>query len=317
MKTKIFLLLILIAPYYTKAQHNYVPMAIEGAQWVYYNSDDDDIPPFDDYYFGYKIEGDTIINNLEYKKVYYRRFEPVENDGGPAYPPVYISQEYLYGAIRDDIPNKKVYGIQFCDPPNEFPPNNCPCDEEFLLYGFDMNIGDIFNEFCIVEGSDISLVNISLLSIFNENRLLYSMTNDWGFFLEGIGNYSPYDGLNWYGLFNSMGLPFGCPCTSFILYCIGTDEECLDGFLNLNVETNQIIHFNIFPNPVKDCFYIEGVNNLRIENIKIYDILGHLIYKKIYKSNPINISHLNDGIFFIRIETNQGVLTKEIIKTSM
>jgi len=46
------------------------------------------------------------------------------------------------------MPNRKVYGIQFCGISDNYT-NLCNCDEEILLYNFDMNLNDPYPDNCI------------------------------------------------------------------------------------------------------------------------------------------------------------------------
>lgn len=319
MKTKILLSFIFYFSLlkYSHAQHDYVPMAVEGAQWVYYQDDDDNFPPFDDYFYGFRIEGDTLINGTAYKKVYYRHFEPVENEGGPAYAPVYLSGEYLFGAIRDDIPNKKVYGIVF---ENDYWEGCNIFDEEFLMYDFDKQLGDDFNEICLVEG-DAPLDQIIIENIFGADRLLYKITppgSEWAYQLEGVGNYSPGgSGLFIFNLFSPMYIPLGCPCTGLVIYCVGSDQTCLNGFLIGIDEENLKSKIEIFPNPVSDQLLIKKDISIHLNKIELYNPLGERLITQ-NEVNALDMSQLNSGIYTLVLNTNKGIFYKKIIKkTSM
>ena len=71
----------------------------------------------------------------------------------------------------------------------------------------------------------------------------------------------------------------------------------------------------IFPNPTQGQLTIES-GELNISTIEILDILGKNI-GRIYpneKNKIINISHLPPGIYFARIQINEGVIMQKIIK---
>lgn len=319
MKTKLLLLFLLVSTFVTNAQnktHDYVPMAIEDAQWVYYNSDDDNMPPWIDYYFGYKIKGDIEINGVWYKKVYYRDYIPINNSGGQATPPCYIGDEYLYGAIRDDIPNKRVYGVQFCE---NYTNNDCTCNEEFLMYDFNMNIGDYLTDFCLVLDNEYTFINdINDIFFYEKMRDVLSLSHEIGGetidIIEGIGSYYP-NPSSLFGLFNTSGHMFGCPCTSLELYCIGKDEDCLDGFLSLNTNEYKLQNtINLHPNPVKDVLFIDTNNRLSIQSIRFYDILGNLVLDEKSNFQNINITSLTNGLYILKVKSNKGNLTLKIIK---
>jgi hypothetical protein len=75
-------------------------------------------------------------------------------------------------------------------------------------------------------------------------------------------------------------------------------------------------HISLFPNPTLGELRITNYE-LQITNIDIYDIFGkkvasHSVYPSLQIS--IDISHLNSGIYFIKIFTERGVVNKKVIK---
>lgn len=69
-----------------------------------------------------------------------------------------------------------------------------------------------------------------------------------------------------------------------------------------------------YPNPVKDILNIKINNDTTINSIQVYDIPGRLVLEKNSNFTQIDISSMARGLFFVRIETEIGVLTKKIIK---
>jgi PKD repeat protein len=80
----------------------------------------------------------------------------------------------------------------------------------------------------------------------------------------------------------------------------------------------------VYPNPTDGQLIIEN-GQLTIENIEILDMIGHPVGanlrvcpNEIGKSDigksDINISHLPTGVYFIRITTEEGTITRKIIK---
>ncbi|MEI6433850.1 MAG: T9SS type A sorting domain-containing protein [Bacteroidota bacterium] len=66
----------------------------------------------------------------------------------------------------------------------------------------------------------------------------------------------------------------------------------------------------IYPNPVKDQLNI--VTNGTIRNISITDFSGKTIFKGI--SQCVDISALNKGVYFVKVETAQGISNTKFIK---
>jgi len=76
---------------------------------------------------------------------------------------------------------------------------------------------------------------------------------------------------------------------------------------NINEEISENL-FNIYPNPTKDAFSIQG----EYLSFKLYDSLGKLTLSST-KKEKINISFLNNGIYSLKIQTKDFVITKKLI----
>ena len=92
---------------------------------------------------------------------------------------------------------------------------------------------------------------------------------------------------------------------------VGSIQECED----LNVSNNQLnLEINIYPNPVKNILQVENNANIVINNIEIFTLLGKQVKKETTNFSQLNLSNINQGIYFIKINTDKGMLTKKIIK---
>jgi len=72
---------------------------------------------------------------------------------------------------------------------------------------------------------------------------------------------------------------------------------------------------HVYPNPASDKIYIERTNNDVME-IKLFDIVGKQVPNEIQSKDQItevDLSVLSDGVYFVKINTGQGTLTKKII----
>jgi len=72
--------------------------------------------------------------------------------------------------------------------------------------------------------------------------------------------------------------------------------------------------FNIFPNPTTGTFTIQGDGLQRLE---IYDVQGRILFEQNAegrKQNVINVSHLQAGIYFVKIYSENNVaVTKQLV----
>ena len=93
-----------------------------------------------------------------------------------------------------------------------------------------------------------------------------------------------------------------------------TKEICVTATGDMVEELNS--RLEIYPNPVNDKLYIE--TEAEINDVVIYDVYGRAQNLRISKSQnlkiSINVSGLNAGIYFVKINTNEGNIVKRIIK---
>jgi hypothetical protein len=72
-------------------------------------------------------------------------------------------------------------------------------------------------------------------------------------------------------------------------------------------------NFNVFPNPTHDFLNIENKKNIEVGSIIITNTTGKKIKQFDSNVNKLNVSDLTSGIYFLRINSEKGVLTKKII----
>ncbi len=92
------------------------------------------------------------------------------------------------------------------------------------------------------------------------------------------------------------------------------NDQAIFGDVLLSVDDINKSTFYIYPNPVKDILTIGNTSSHEITSIKLYDVLGRLVLVENNIINQLDVSNLNSGLLFVRIETDKGVLTKKIIK---
>ena len=129
MKKKIFLLLLIIVHISginaqdRGEEQNYVPFPTDNAVWSVNDAK-------------YGVFGDTVIDDIQYAKVYRQTsYSPFEFD---------INEAEYFCAIRNDIENRRVYGIYRDSLPvryNSYTKIENPT-KELLLYDFGVKLGD-------------------------------------------------------------------------------------------------------------------------------------------------------------------------------
>ncbi|MBI4646378.1 MAG: T9SS type A sorting domain-containing protein [Bacteroidia bacterium] len=259
----------------------------------------------------YFLNGDTIINGKEYKKIYVSGFIKNNTVPDPYFCPPYLVDTvsfFTHRFIREDTLEKKVYYFD-----EEIYSNYSACivDGEVLLYDFNYEQGDTLKiitasydcEFhCIVDTVKYELIN-------GINRKVFYFYGDGGYnkMIEGIGG--SYEGG---GLFQIILMGIGW---SYNLVCVRKDEtvylgeDCADYITNFQYNNFRFDEPVIYPNPTNQYFFIDNVLN---DEIRVYNIIGNIVLTiNVLKNNTkIDISNLSKGTYFIRTANTY----KKIIK---
>lgn len=277
---------------------NYVPFPSSNANWMsliknYLTSQHWSL------HLVYKIgENDTIIDNVTYHTLYTNT------------PP------YSYHSSFREI-DKKIY-VRFPDK-----------TEDFLLYDFNLNIGDTMFYFFddhltlpnehhkkVIATGTIQLSNgetrrtMTLTSIPHQ----YVQDETW---VEGIGSISNK------GLFNPMYtiivlngelFKFGFHCVNDQVLFQDTDCYYANCNFELFINENRISNVDIFPNPFTDQFSIASDD--LILSVEIYNAIGMQIKSETIDnySEMIHLENYRSGLYYLRINFENGSITKKILK---
>ena len=94
----------------------------------------------------------------------------------------------------------------------------------------------------------------------------------------------------------------------------GTGSVTIDVTSGVNVNENQADKVQVYPNPVSSTLFIDGLNGFSNLDVQIVSIQGQVI-KEVVNSLEINVSNIESGIYFIKIECDgQQYLKKFIVK---
>jgi hypothetical protein len=78
------------------------------------------------------------------------------------------------------------------------------------------------------------------------------------------------------------------------------------------VSNLQGSHIKMYPNPAKDVLYVDGFSANAM--LSLFDVTGKLLFTQRLSSKQVNIRHLANGLYMIRITDKKGVSTKQFIK---
>jgi len=92
-------------------------------------------------------------------------------------------------------------------------------------------------------------------------------------------------------------------------------KNAIAGDLDLSIDENTLDNnIVIYPNPVNENLTIFNVSNINIKSIKLYDVLGRLVITENGDVDNLDVSQLDSGVLLVKFETDQGVVTRKIVK---
>ena len=116
-------------------------------------------------------------------------------------------------------------------------------------------------------------------------------------------------------------------------YEIQVQANCGDGNLSdwsasITAQTTDVGIVNylensitLFPNPANDVVNVQcTMNNVQLESVEVIDVYGKVVRSVVWANNyspmpiRINVSGLANGMYFVRVTTDEGVATKTFIK---
>ena len=267
------LYLFFLIPKTSNAQ--YIPTAVDSAVWkvacgwnVLNQSYDNHIVQF--------TQGDTIVNNVHYYKVYRKS--------------TYLPNETvkLQMLIRDNIFTNTVH-VMYID--TILP--DCTPHVDALLYDFSP---------FITPGTTISncystydILNIDTINLYGMDRRRFY--DNFGFFIEGIGSYT-------------SGLTPGNSTNCTLSYCRGTPEDCgAYAWVNTkDIRTYQ--QGKLYPNPTRTQSKLELQSYLENGKIQIFNLLGQLQQEQYFNGQEaiLDVSQLNEGIYMIQVFENEQLV---------
>lgn len=211
----------------------------------------------------------------------------------------------LEGAYR--IEGNQVYFREWEDDENVYD------DEEELLYDYDLEVGDFFNE-----DDDHPMKVESVSTIIDENGVerkkwefsFLTLPDETEYWIEGIGSSRGFLNVGRYTP-GDDGEIFHLLCfhkSWNVIYINPVFNECDEDFISENSMENG---FEVYPNPAKDFVKILNDKDLTISNIEIIDMFGRVI-SCVEGNDEINVSELPKGEYFVKIMTGESVITKKL-----
>lgn len=133
-------------------------------------------------------------------------------------------------------------------------------------------------------------MDLSLYTIFNAGNPVLLLKSDGpykvcAFFDDSANNMGPIK------------------CETFDAAVTGTDDH-------LDAE-----HVSVYPNPSLGVLNVVVGENMKVEKLTIYDLLGKIVYSSTSGNTeriPVAGGHLVQGMHILQIETEKGLISKRI-----
>ncbi|MBQ3751581.1 MAG: T9SS type A sorting domain-containing protein [Bacteroidales bacterium] len=87
--------------------------------------------------------------------------------------------------------------------------------------------------------------------------------------------------------------------------------------MDLGIQDYLEQKLTLYPNPATELVSVATDDaSIRITGVEVYNLYGQLLNAIVSEENPmrINVSGLADGMYFVRITTDSGVVTKSFVK---
>ena len=86
--------------------------------------------------------------------------------------------------------------------------------------------------------------------------------------------------------------------------------------INSGIENWLENSVTLYPNPACEYVDIRIDGDVNVTVMEVYDVYGKLINTVAVVDNPtrINVNGLADGMYFVRVTTEEGVVTKTFVK---
>ena len=226
----------------------------------------------------------TVISGTEYHKIY------SQNQG----------QTTLLGAYRND--GNQVYYCKW---------NGSAFENETVLYDYDLEEGDLFND------DDPHPMYVTSITTITDNQGIERRKFEFGFidlpeeteyWIEGVGSSK--------GFVNSGNYTPTSDGAIFHLLCYHVDNDLI--YVNPEYNTCDITEIdennaensvNIYPNPASNIVKISNTSNLTINKIEVVDLLGRTVISS-ENCDQIDVSKLPEGQYFVKIHGETTVVKK-------
>ncbi|WP_417871212.1 FG-GAP-like repeat-containing protein [Winogradskyella sp.] len=95
---------------------------------------------------------------------------------------------------------------------------------------------------------------------------------------------------------------------------INSTHVLVEGTAPLSISDETFADISIYPNPVDDVLKIKTSEILTEKIATIFDVTGKRVFNQMITNNELDVSKLQGGVYFLRIESNGRSLKRKFIK---
>lgn len=117
--------------------------------------------------------------------------------------------------------------------------------------------------------------------------------------------------------YNGQTIRIGIRCVSPDRYMLMIDDFKVTA-TTLSTDDFVSSKFSVYPNPTNNIVNVSNTGNIQINKVAIMDINGRTVKSLNFNGvteTQVNVSELNSGVYFMSIDTNEGIATKKIVKS--
>ena len=81
----------------------------------------------------------------------------------------------------------------------------------------------------------------------------------------------------------------------------------------LSINDNLLSQLSLYPNPSSDVITINTPSGVEIKSTTLYNLLGKVVLENT-NNNEVNLSELPSGVYILNITTDNGSITKKVIR---
>ncbi len=253
-----------------------------------------------DSYMYYQTEGDTLINEVSYKKLI--ACGAYLNDDGSFDIPIEFSSFHVL-AYRNDL-QRRSYKIMAGE------------TEEILWHDFSYYVEDIVDPENLPEGFG---ANYDLLLTYVDSVLWCGQNYERQHFGGEIGEEYNLNRTQRVGNFNQFIEPIesGFVYDHMLFFCEGEvnleDISQNDPFTSVD-ESKKDNSFTVFPNPCTDYISVSSHYSTSESTLSIYSLLGEQVVQTRSANKKVYVGDLPNGTYILRLQSSQGIGYSRFVK---